>query len=142
MTVSAKNILVPIVIEIVDSHAPAAQRQAQAGNTRQLRNVYELPISYISKDREGFVCDGSDDDVVPSVVIEVAKVASHGGNCATVTIIGNSRLQGNFLEGSIPQIMEEEIRLLVVGNKNIQETVVVHVPEGQSHTFAQVRTNA
>jgi hypothetical protein len=74
MTGGGKNILVPIVIEVVDSRAPAAQRETEAGHTRQLRNVYELPILYIPKDREGLVRDGGHDDVVQSVIIEVAEI--------------------------------------------------------------------
>src|SRR5262249_45632293 len=95
-------------------------------------------IAKISEQREALVRNRRDEKILPTVVIHVSCVYAHGTEGLAVVVKCDARLQSHFLKSPTALISKQEIRGGIVGDKNVQQAVIVEVKETDSHPFANV----
>src|ERR1043165_7315566 len=83
MGVRGKNVLPPVIVEIVETYAPAGEtagrnREGSAGG-----HVFESrTLTGIVKQGKQVVVHGGDDEVGTAIVVEVTKIGAHAGDRA------------------------------------------------------------
>ena len=69
------------------------------------------------------------EEVRQAVLIEILKQDAHAGEFFAVIVVGHSGDQAVFGESPVPKIPEEELRMRVVGDRDIGPAVLVVVAE-------------
>ena len=83
------------------------------------------------------VLDGGVPQVRPPVVVHVFEIYSHAGESAAALGIGDTGFQRNLFELFAAEIMKEEVGMIVVGDKNIDESIMVVVGDGHAHSLPE-----
>ena len=86
--------------------------------------------------------DGGEEDVGTAVVIDIAKVDTHGGKGAPIIVDGDSGGQSHFPEAALAFVVEEEIGLGVVGDQDIDAAIAIVIGKCHAHALADVTADS
>ena len=136
--VGRKDILPSVIVEIEKSDTPAAIRSTERPHSRPVADISELTLAAIPKQRKSLACERGYGNVWQSVIIDISKIRTHTGHLCTRIGQSCARIESYFLEAAIPQIVEEGIRELIVGDEKILVTITVVIGHTDSHPFAGV----
>ena len=89
-----------------------------------------------------FVGEVSDEDVQRAIVVVVTEIDPHSTFCHTVLVIRCARKGTDVHKTPIADVAVEKIRRCVVGDIDINTSIVVVVPAGNTEPFAIVVLNA
>src|SRR5947207_6841779 len=76
-------------------------------------------------------------DVREAIVIQIAKLGSHPGDRFTIVGISHPDIHRYFFKGFALEIMKEGVRKIVVGDKNIGESIAVIIVKSYSHALTE-----
>src|SRR5439155_7291816 len=100
--------------------------------------IFEQSRGCIPNKRKGFAGKRVKSDVGQPVIIVVPEVHAHAGDWVAGVEQSRSRLQSDLFELAVSEIVEQEVRHLVIGNENIHEAVAIVVSDGDTHSFSDV----
>src|SRR5215218_5767265 len=86
-----------------------------------------------------FVGEVRDEDVELAVVIVVARSHAHTTLLATILVHGSAGAKPNLLERAVALVSVMEIRRRVVGDKDVDQAVVIEIAGENTETVISVR---
>src|ERR1035437_6548395 len=88
------------------------------------------------------VAERADENVRPTIVVVVGKIDTHPGETAAVFVVGDALFQAHFLKAALPEIMEELLGPVVVGDDDIRPTVAVVIVKCDAETVSRGGANS
>src|SRR5689334_17121525 len=85
--------------------------------------VVEATVLQVGEERVSLVRQIRDDNVGPAIVVIVREIDAHSGKAGAVTIERGAGRKADFFELSISQVVEDELRDRIIGEKNIHQPV-------------------
>ena len=77
-----------------------------------------------------------------AVAVDVGKYRAHGRSVLAVLSVGDAEIGGDFFEGAVVLVVEEEVFGLVVGDVDVGIAVAVEVGSRHAHGAAFVGADA
>ena len=138
IAVAQKQVKIAVVVIVEKlSPQPLMSRVADAIPLVSTLIIKSL-IAVILVQRVHFVVDVGDEKAHPAVFVEISRVQAHAGAWATGLAVRDSGLRPDFLELSSATIDVQKVLHGIVGNKQVDEAVVVNVGCNHSPGFTQV----
>ena len=142
MGIGAEQILVPIVVKVLNTGAPAAHLEAAKTDARGIGVSAEEAIALIAIERKRLSSEGGHEQTRPAVIHPVPKVHAHAGHRHAIFRVGDEGFDANLVESVARAIFEQEIPVVVVGDEYVHPSVTVVICDGHSHTLSNVRGNS
>src|SRR5437879_7808772 len=101
----------PVIVEIIDSRAPAAQQSGAAADSKLIGHLFEDFAAAVKEQRKGLIDYRGDENVRATVVVHIAEISAHGRQGQPLIVIGHSQRLGHFLERSVPRSEEHTSEL-------------------------------
>src|SRR6266567_503582 len=133
-----KDVFPAIIIEIGNVRTVSCHWIAQGGHSPARRHLDKPTLAIVLIDGESFILQGNEDHIGRSIIVQIPKIDSHTRNEVPVLWKSHAALERNFLEFVIPLIMKEKVKQLVVGNKNVGETIAIIIGYTHSHALSQL----
>ena len=120
-----------VVVEVGERTAPVdpghrVGRQAEEGGV-----VEEDPFAIVLVEGGVLVREVGDEQLGKAVAVDVLGVDPHARLGHAVDVEGSARELGDVVEGAVAAVQEQEVRVHVVGDEDVDQAVVVDV--GRHH---------
>jgi hypothetical protein len=139
---SDEEVFPSVVVEVVDSVAPAGHAVGELTEAAGVVGVDEDAAALVDVERKALVLDGVVPDVGQSVVVDVAEVGAHAGEGVAIGRVSNAGRNGDLFEFLSADIVEEKVGHGVVGDKGIEKAIAIEVSEGDAHALAEEGVDA
>src|SRR5258706_6624658 len=139
--VSKEQIEIAVIVVVEEFQAPPAHQAGRRCNSSDSRLVVEGFVVVVLVERIHFAINVGDEQVRPTVFVEICCIDSHSRSRAAFRTIGNSCLGSNFLEAASVAVHEEKVSDGVVGHKQIHTTVVIQVGSHRAPGFPEMTSN-
>src|ERR1051326_1168885 len=104
-----EQILPTVVVEIVHAESPAGQLTGSHQQSGPLRIIVEtIGTAAIVKQQKRIIDNSGDNQIGLPIVVQIAKIGAHSGDCVSILAERHSGLETHFLEFSAAQIMKQE----------------------------------
>ncbi len=134
-TVEDEEIAPAVVVEIVRAAAPTRILRGQLRDARLLGDIGELLRARVSE--QPVVLRIGHPEVRGAAILEVHEDRPHGGRRFAILPERGVGVGGDFLEGAVALVVEQEILGLVVGHVDIGIAVAVEIGGGHAHGAAR-----
>ena len=138
VSVGGEKILVPVVIQVENAHAPSAPGQAAGGEPAEQCHLSEHPLSQVPEDRKRFIRQSGEEEILTAVVIVVPEVRPHGRQGLAILVVSDTHGKPHLPKLAVALVVKQEVRLGVVAHENVQTTVAVVICKCDSHAFPGV----
>src|SRR5688572_21903148 len=125
MTVGNEDIFEPVIIEIVKPRSPAQVAPGIRRDPASEGIVDEMPFARIAMQRVMVIRKVCDENIQPSVVIQILKFDTHSRLLPSVLTESYSGGDPEIGEGAVAVIPVEVIGCRIIGNEQVRITVVV-----------------
>src|SRR5580658_6571868 len=129
MPLRNKYILVAIIVEVGYAQPPAAHFRGDLRQSGSATGIGKCSISIVAIQGIALETQIVDQQVEPAVVVVVSCVHSHPRISVAVFIQRNSGESTDFLKGPVAIVMQQHLRPVVVGNKDIRPAVMIIVAD-------------
>src|ERR1700728_4730795 len=93
------------------------------------------------KQWKGLALKRGEDDVRQSVIVVIAKIGPHSGDCVAIVLQCNACIKRDFGKRSVPLVMKQKIRHRVVSDEYVRIAVAIIVRNRDTHSFACCLSN-
>src|SRR6202158_4920970 len=109
----------PAVVVNVDKKCAPTEKLCVNAQSREIGNVGESAVPVVAVKRGGLVRKVCPDYVQPAVTVIVYGVGAHTGLYAPIFVISDTGFDGNFAEGAIVVVVEQEAGRGVASHEDI-----------------------
>src|SRR5579883_541600 len=138
IAVGEKQVEVAVVIVIEELEPPAAHQARCCADAGCVGLIIKSLVVVVLIERILFVIDVGDEEVQPSVLIEVGGIDSHAGSGTASLAETYSGKGGDFFELAVAAIHEEEVRGGIVGDEEVHAAIIVEVGGYRSPGFSEM----
>src|SRR5436190_24192707 len=124
------------MIEIEATNAPTAVHLCSCADPAGACFVREGQLPPVAIQRKSLPVEVSNKEILQTISVVIGRIHTHTRTRVAIGRISYSRLESNLLEPGVPAIDEQEIRNRVIGNKQIQQSVVVDIRSHRAEDFA------
>ena len=135
MALRYKQVLRSIIVVVKKSNSPARVGQRYLSNSHGLADVGERAVAIVLIESVALIRQVGYHNVRPAIVIVVGEVHAHTGISTAVNVYCNFGSEADVFESAVPLVVIEELDHGVVGNKEIDTTVVIIVRDGHAKSF-------
>src|ERR1043166_7219473 len=125
MSVRENQIRIAVVVEVEEAQPPAAEQTRRWSNLARL--VDECQVLLILIETEQLLIDVRDEQVLPTIAIDIRGIDSHSRARRTRVAVSDAREESDLFKLSVAFVHEEKIRERVVRHEEIHQAVVIHV---------------
>ena len=132
-----EEVLPAVVVKVVKGGAETRHAKALRAKTAAGRDFDEFSFSVVLEKREGLLVERDISDAGIAVVVKVPEVEAHARDECAFFRQGSVGLKRNLFE-PVAEVMEEEVVLRVVGDKQVGFAIEVVIGDAHAHTLADV----
>src|SRR6266436_405085 len=135
MASSRQKILGPVVIVVNKLDAPPGIQECHSSQTGVLAGVQKSLVAIVFEKGKPLISERCDYKVRKSVVVVIGKINSHAGEAAAIRIHRCLGDQAYFIKCSIPLVLVQKFRDRIIGDKNVNASIVVVVRNRDTQSF-------
>src|SRR5690242_11406490 len=118
---------IAIIVVIEKLQSPAAHQLAGGGNSGWTSDVVECLVMFVAVERVELMIEIGDEQVQKAVLVEIRGVDSHARPGLATFPKCYTRRESDLLKPLPFLILEQEVRLGVVGDKQVHPAVVIYI---------------
>ena len=136
VAVGDEEIEATVVVVVEKARSPAQQLDCGRGEAGRGRDVGETHAALVAVERVRLGKKVGYVQVGIAILIVVAKVRAHARFDVAIAVVRHAGDEGDVLEGAVALVLEEHVRGLVVGDKEV--AVAIGVVIGRHHAQAVI----
>src|ERR1700757_3878010 len=127
VAIGEEKIEIAVVVIIEELEAPPAHQASRGADAGGQGLIVEGLVVIVLIERIHLVVDVGDEQVHPAVLIDIGGIEAHAGTRPALGAVGDSGLGCDLLETAVATVREEEVGDRVVGDKEVEASVVIDV---------------
>ena len=136
MAVGDHDVGPAVAVEVRQGAAPADPGEAVDGQAEVGGDVEEGAPAQVPEEGVVFLLEVGDEQLRPAVAIEVLGVHPHPGRCPAADIPAGARVLRGVAEVAVTSVEEEEVRVLIVGDVDVNPAIAVQVGRHDAEAMA------
>src|SRR6266513_1876733 len=126
-----------VVVVVKEFHSPAAHEARQPPEPHGAGPIVEREVVIVAVDGVHFLVHVGNEEILPTVLVEIRRVNSHAGALAARLAVSHARFEPLLIELSVVFVDEEKVGDRVVGHEEIHPAVVVDIRGNDTPGFSQ-----
>src|ERR1700731_289923 len=139
MPVGNENVKQPIVVVVEKARAPTQKRYRQCRDSSTKTDVGERRVTFIAVKRVVIVGKIRDVEIDFAIAVVITHCDSHGGLLTSIVVQCKSRKIADILKRAIVFVAVQVLGDGIVGNSQVEPTVIVHVNEYRRKSIVALR---
>src|SRR5882762_5824130 len=134
-----QQVFPPVIVVVQEPNTPSRMGQRHFTDSRSRARIRERAITVVSIQRVSLICQVSNHNIRPAIIVIVCEIHAHACIGSAVNIHGNFGWQPHLFKRSISLAVVQKLHHRIVGHKQIDMSIAIIVRDCQSQTFSRPR---
>ena len=134
MSVCDEYIFVPVVIVIKETDTPTEIAMCMLSDPSRNCGINEKVVTFVVIEGIRLVLEIADCEIQLAVIVIVCEGDSHSGFCFSHIAAADTGEQPHLFKSAVPPVLEEEVKILIVGNVDVSITIVITISNRNAKT--------